>query len=231
MVFSDDYKERQKQILNYVEKIEPQFGNAIMRVATAADNLYLDNVKVFDVIKHCFLVEMSKFAGHGLCYEAAVIAMMLLKNNSTAKLVLGTAENCYKNHGRCKHAWVEFEENGVPFAIDFAWFSEELCIPRIVHVNVCKSIIYHMYSYTEFWQMDLSKKLYALCHDRKTSYVLPWLFMYRSGEDKGFLNELSKNVCNCESAPTGEYGQFMYFWDFFMDKKGFTPMELRYVTN
>lgn len=233
MIFSSDFEERHEQIPDYIEEIQDEFNNAFMRVATAADELYLDNVKIFDVISHQFLVEMYDILGYGLCYEAAALAMMLLKDNPTARLVLGTAENRHETHERCDHAWVEFEENRVPFAVDFAWFENEFCIPRIVHVDICRSIIYHTYSYKEFWQMSLSKKLYALIHERKTSYILPWLYLYRTegGSYALDLEELAKKISRSDITPTGEYRQYMYFWDHIAERfAGFIPAELKYVT-
>ena len=221
MNFSRDFEERHYQIPEYLTEINTQFGKAIMRVATAAEKLYIDGVNIFDIVKHRFLVDMYNFTKYGLCYEAAAIAMMLLKGNSTARLVLGTGEYRHITHERCNHAWVEFEEDGVPFAIDFAWFDSEFCIPRIVHVDACKSIVYRTYDYNYFWQMPISQRLYRLCHDRKTSYIMPWLSLYRSIRREYYdlsLVQLSKCACCSDFAPTGEYRQFMYFLDLFFKR-------------
>ena len=233
MVFSDDFEERHYQIPEYLTEINTQFEDAIMQVATAADKLYLDGVSIFDIVRHQFLVELHDFTQYGLCYEAAAVAMLLLKDNPTARLVLGTGEYCHSTRERCDHAWVEFEEDNVPFVVDFAWFEHEFAVPRIVHVDICKSVVYRTYDYRRFWQMAMSQKLYALCHDPKTSFVLPWLFFYRSerGRHALELENLSESIC-CYSnvAPTGENRQFMYYFEHLLDHNpNFVPAELKLV--
>ena len=210
------------------------FERAVYRVTHAADQLYLDGISIYDVVEHQFLVQLHDFSGYGFCYEAAALAMFLLKDNKTARLVQGTAECHPSTHERCDHAWVEFEEGGVPFAIDFTWFEEEFCLPRYYHVDIVKSLVYHTCSYTQFWQMPLSKTLYALVHERKSSYIMPWLFLYRSpkGEYGLPLADLSSRICfNDKFCPTGKEKQYMYFTELILRKQpSFLPAELKYVT-
>lgn len=232
MDFSRDFEERHYQIPEYLTEINTQFNNALMRVVTAADELYLDGISVFDVVQHNFLPELYNITGYGLCYESAAIAMMLLKDVPSARLMLGTGECKHSTHERTDHAWVEFEEDRIPFVVDFAWFEHTFCVPRIVQVDINKTIVYHTYTYEQFWQLSLSKKLYALCHNPKTSYVLPWLFLYRSRRKKYAFcfEESAEIICRSKVAPTGEYRQFMYFLDSIMEEApAHIPAELRYV--
>lgn len=232
MVFSRDFEERRHQIPDYIRKIEPIFGDAILSVAAGAEKLYLDGVNLYDVITHDFLAQLGSVVGHGLCYEAAALAMMILQKNPTARLVQGTGKYRANTEERTDHAWVEFEEQGVPFVVDFAWFGEEFCIPRIVHVDVVKSVVYHTCSYQHFWQMALSRQLYKICHDKKTSHILPWLYFYRSSEHEyGLgLENASEIVCRTKFAPTGEKEQYMYFLDHILNDHYCTLAKLDYVT-
>ena len=82
--------------------------------------------------------------------------------------------------------------------------------------------------------MDMSQKLYKLCHDRKTSYILPWLISYRSrgGVYNLEMTNWSQRVCKSDYAPTGEKDHFMYYVEDFIYKYSydFLPFELKYVT-
>lgn len=231
MIFSSDPVERHFQIIDYVDKITPTFCQAIYKVSSAAENLYLDGIKISDVIQQKFLVQLGKEAGHGLCYEAAALAMLLLKDNPTARFLQGTAKRSESGE-RTDHAWVEFEENGVPFAVDLTWFDKEFCLPRIVHVDICESLVYFTCDYQRFWQMSMSQKLYSLCHNKKTSFVAPWLFSYRSKKNEYGLElaNLSESLCHSKFAPTGEKGQFMYFMEHILDNcPNYFPIELKHV--
>lgn len=231
MILSGDPVERHFQIIDYVNRIAPTFCEAINRLQLAAGDLYLDGIKISDVVQQKFLTQLGREAKHGLCYEAAALAMLLLKNNPTARLIQGTAK--YSENGeRTDHAWVEFEENGVPFAIDLTWFDEEICLPQIVHVDVCESLVYFTCNYQQFWQMSMSQKLYRLCHNKKTSFVTPWLFSYRSRQHEYGLElaNLSENICRSKFAPTGEKDQFMYFMEHILDNcPDYFPIELKHV--
>ena len=234
MNFSQDFEERHYQIPDYLHEIDQQFGNAICQVAYASDELFLDGVKLFDVVKHRFFRDIYEECGYGQCYEAAALAMFCLRKNRTARLIQGTGECRHSTKERCDHAWVEFFEDGVPFVADFAWFEDEFCIPRIVHVDIAKSLAYYTLSYDDFWNNEFTRELFRLMHEKKTSNIYPWLFFYRSPKNEfglPILKKLSKGLMQSEKfRPTGEEKQYLYFHEQVFDGKNlFRPATLKTV--
>ncbi len=220
-----DYQERHQLISEYLDEIDEAFKKAVFQVASAADRIYVDGVSVFDLfIRHHLLNDLGKYMEVGLCHEAAVIAMFCLKDNPTARLMTGRAECDPFGGRRCDHAWVEFFVDGVSFTIDPTWYYGTACLPSLIHVDQVKSLVVNSLSYQEFWGLEFSRLLYALAHTKKTSYVLPWMFFYRSQEGEydfpllengeavtrlGHVEPLSyATFC-----PTGEKDQFHLFFD------------------
>lgn len=211
--FSMDFAERHEQIPDYIDKIKPVYHKAIIEVVKGAEKMYLDGIRLIDIIDCQLLNELGYYRGYGFCYEAAALGMFILKNNPTARLVIGTAVYDHRLGKRCDHAWVEFEVGNEHFVFDQTWFPDDYCIPRIVHVDVSKSIVLFTCSFDQFWEYETSQNFYKLCHVRKTSYILPWLWAYRtSKKDFSFSSmKTAEKVHRSKYRPTGKRGHFDYF--------------------
>lgn len=201
--------------MEYLERIRPEFMDAIGEVVTGTEKLFLDSVSLFDVVRKKLLYELYYVHGYGFCYESSALAMMALSKNPTARFIQGTGRCSRETGERCDHAWVEFEVRGTTFVVDWTWFEGELCVPKLFHQLMMKPEPKFVCSYRDFWRHETSKKLFRLMHEKKTSYVFPWLVGYRSELGRYGL-ELMRNWDVMAALPekshmNGKPREYMYY--------------------
>ncbi|MBQ9020227.1 hypothetical protein IJ096_02810 [Candidatus Saccharibacteria bacterium] len=232
-----DPEQRNLFLDNYLDMTMDEQVEAEYILRGKAKSLYLEGINLYDILDNNLLNILGSFLGYGQCYESAALAMYLLKDNPTAYLVCGTGSFNPSTGKRCPHAWVEFYYKGVPLVIDLAWFGDDsISIPRIIHVELAKSLVVKRMSYAEFWSMSFNQKIFQLMHCQKTSYILPWLLFHRSpgAQFEYPLHVLLPSLMKDEKyAPSGEPRQFMHFYYDIVNlgdiPTTFIPTELRYV--
>ena len=150
-------------------------------------------------------IRLESWLGSGLCYELSILAMILMKNNKTARLCRG---DYVDKAGRLKtrHSWVEAK---VPLN---GWIVIDLaCLSPIF----CKRDQYYKYfdengrlgckwlcTYDEFWKTPFAKVIAEAVKKPETSNILSELAAFGSPEcDYGFRGEL---IENSEPIPSGK---------------------------
>lgn len=204
-----------EQILRYLSlrggAIHQVYGEFYCRV----ERFYLDGFKLIDVLDQELFLELSGLLG-GQCYEAAALAMLVLRENPTARLVYGTAVNSPDTGGRCDHAWVEFTAHGLPFVVDWTWFPDDVCLPRLIHQDSRQPIAISSISYQEFWASAFTRRLHQNLQDAGHSYAYPWLIFWRTAESE-YQPVLWRRLAHFGGlngkALRGQRNDYWYFFD------------------
>lgn len=215
--------QKNTQILRCIKSHDSAIRQTHAELFSTAEKFYLDGMNLIDVLDQEILLELGKLIG-GQCYEAAALAMLVLRGNPTARLVYGTAENSPKTGERCDHSWAEFTAHGVPFVVDWTWFSDEICLPRIVHHDMRKTAIISTINYYDFWSNATARKLHQVMQDAGHSYVYPWLISWRTAENQ-YRPELLKRFAQIgvanSKALRGRYHDYWYFFDLLLRDQRF----------
>ncbi len=160
---------------------EEKIGKYFVTIIGKASELYFNGETIKDIIDKKGMHELQEETGNGMCYEFSALAMMLLKDNPTAKICRGYYQS-KDGDFETPHSWVEFlvPEMGV-FVADFAWMYPGFCSlsdyskraeseGNLTTKWVC--------SYDDFWGYAPSKKIYEKMQKKDTSFVLSDLIVY-----------------------------------------------------
>lgn len=142
-------------------------------------DLYLCGEPIKKVLENQFFVCLSCYIGCGLCYAQAAIAMFLLRDNPSARIVQGWARGL-RNDEVVRHSWVECQYHNAWYVIDFAWL-------QVKHLPVPKEWYYNM-RMTEakptwicqnrkFWRDSYNQLNFERLSRPETSWILPQLIM------------------------------------------------------
>ena len=137
--------------------------------------LYLCGEPIKKVFENQFFESLNHYALCGFCYGLSTLAMLMLKDDPTAKIVQGRARSA-RESGILRHCWVEIQRSSRWYVLDLGWFSYHLQpIPRDWYYDpmmvqakpvwTCRS--------REFWQRHLPNILFEKCSRPQTSWVLP----------------------------------------------------------
>lgn len=150
---------------------------------------------------------LAPYIGHGICYEAAALMMIALKDNQTARLVYGLCKSHPEGH-RTLHAWVEFRYRGKWYVADACWLSVGM-MPRWWYyqdaANGPMPEPQKIISYQEFWQLKVAEQLYQKLKDPASSNVMIELSLcFRPPHDR---LETGKTFLNPEPKLTSSAGR------------------------
>ncbi|MBR3220571.1 hypothetical protein IKF76_01765 [Candidatus Saccharibacteria bacterium] len=139
-------------------------------------DFYLCGYNVKDERLFPAIFRMSKWAGHGLCYEISALMMLILLNlgYNHAKLVHG-------RHRYGTHSWVEFPNFVVSYALD------PICIEKIpyaikryqYHKAIGKPRITFSCGMRRFRSYPTARILAECIKNPETSYILKELRFFR----------------------------------------------------
>jgi len=137
--------------------------------------LYLCGEPVDKVLGKRFFDSLNYYVKCGLCYGQAALAMFLLKDNPSARLVQGWGIGT-RDQERHRHAWAECEYNGAWCVVDFAWIPWE-CVPmpKEMYYELTAAEPLWVCESREFWRDSYNRLNFERCQDPKTSWILPQL--------------------------------------------------------
>ena len=150
--------------------------------------VYFHGFKLQRYIDSDAMLRFQEWLGVGICKELAAVAMIILRDNKSARLCHG---DWYENNlFVTKHAWVEFKIplNGW-FVMDLAWMCPGICKRRAYFRNLRsegKMVRRWTCSYNEFWQIKFVEVVSEMMRNRKTSHVLLDLSAFGKPDGHGF---------------------------------------------
>ena len=158
--------------------------------------IYFHGFKFYRYIDSDAILRLEEWLGVGICYELSALAMILMRNNRSARLCQG---DYYDSTGQLKTgpAWVEVRAplNGW-IAIDFAWISPSICRRKdyYAYCNEDGNLIRRwICPHAKFWKIQFPKIILEAMQNEKTSCVLPELAGFCSSDQSyGFTDWIYK---------------------------------------
>ena len=149
-----------------------KFKEFLDSIVEEMDKAYFHGFKFQRYLETDAILRFEGWLGSGLCYELSALAMILAKNQKSAKLCRG---DYYDENGNFKtrHSWVEVKVplNGW-FVIDFAWMSKACKKRWYFHDRKGRLVQKWVCPYEDFWKFQFSNLIWEAIHNRETSCVL-----------------------------------------------------------
>ena len=163
------------------------FAKILDEISSNGESMYLCGYPAWKFFESNFFSRLGHgYIGHGLCYEASALVMMLLRNSFQTQLVFG---RCYSDHAdkMVDHAWVEVKYLGIWWVIDSVWYALPIPTPRLVYRFTNAAIYDRVIPNKELWSKGVSRIFYEKLKNPETSYLLHNLVFFRRAteEDKG----------------------------------------------
>lgn len=167
----------QEEKVKYLRQISNPLAEIEFEDFFTNPNLYLCGEPISRVLEGQFFDCLVCYVKCGLCYAQTALAMFLLRDEPSARLVQGWAKGMYKNE-RCRHAWVECERDGAWHVVDFAWLPWDCVpVPRGAYYELIAAEPLWTCESQEFWQDSYNLLNYACCQKPATSWILPQLMV------------------------------------------------------
>ena len=184
------------------------------------DRMYLYGHRMSVLAETNFFFRLAKdYRGLGLCFMTSALAMMMLKDNQTATLVVvqvGEAETIYSTalsrEIRSTHRFVKFQYDSDWYVLDFNCLGgKPIALSDFYYANRHLFTLKE-YSHDEFWSLVFPENYMHRLLDPKTSYIfldLLTAFTYDDSTTDSFYGE---TVGNNSMLIRGErYGTIMKY--------------------
>ena len=119
---------------------------------------------------------LGQYIGHGLCYEAAALMMLIWRDEPTARYCF---VSCRDDHGKwVDHCWMELKAYGIWWVIDPAWWLP--CPwPRFWYRLTVRSRYHRVVEHDEFWRIPFVEEFYRQMAEPRGSYPFHELTLFR----------------------------------------------------
>lgn len=154
--------------------------NVLLEYADKSENFYLNGHKLYDVFDQQLFPRLYYYLGHGLCYEAAALNMLLFRHNRHSQIVLAEVK-CRRGRKEW-HAWTEIRKFGLWWTIDTTW-DDRIVSLRLVHRIRNRYDEHRVFSWDEFWSYEVAHQLHDGISHRETSYLFYELAYFRKVGD------------------------------------------------
>lgn len=181
-------EQKKQRLAERIRVVDNPLAEAKFEELFTNPDLYLCGRPVKQVLENRFFDCLNHHVRCGMCYPQSALAMFMLHDDPTARLVQGWARGLREDKV-VRHAWVECQRDGAWYVIDLSWIPLELvpiprdwyCSGKIVEAEplwICNS--------QGFWQESFNQQNYELCQSPQTSWILPQLLnSYRPNPDQG----------------------------------------------
>jgi len=133
--------------------------------------IYFCGYSMEKVIQRDFLHNISRYLELDISGIYAVLMMMLLADNRTARIVIGRFTESVLPYERC---WVEFRHFGW-HAVD-PWYEGATMSHRLFKDTIKKADRRRTYTYDDFWHTPAFTQIYRKLLQRNTSYLFRELY-------------------------------------------------------
>lgn len=156
-------------------KLESSLEKEIIRLS---NNAYLNGFKVWDFERNQTFKRLARYLGCGVCYEASVILMFLLKEHRKTRYVFGYAYSHSEKKVFC-HAWIEIKAYGLWWVIDSTWWHPIRPMPRAAHYAKRRVRVVRKITDQELFSNENASKMAEMIKEPKTSYIFHDLCYFR----------------------------------------------------
>ncbi len=154
----------------------PTFWRYIERL----EGLYFHGIPMWYVMfQDFFRLFGHYYLHHGLCYQATGLAMLIYRDNPSARIIQGIVKNPEKNIV-ASHSWLEFYEFGGRWILDMTWV---MPIPTPISMGeyqLGNQEIKRCWTcaHKDFWSSPASFGLFEGISNPESSYILPALDIF-----------------------------------------------------
>ena len=156
----------------------------------------------------------TEWYNEGFCFAMSALAMIILRDNPTARIVQGHIEGVKNPNsgGLYRHAFVEFKLPWLGWCVmDLSWITPCIANRNAYYRTYSKMVKDWTCSYEEFWKYDFSHDLYMATRRKETSDILDLLIWYgcsdgMAGFTKAVLENWSINEFDMEITAPFHYG-------------------------
>lgn len=201
-------------IVQTLTKIQSSLEKEIIGLS---NNVYLNGFKVWDFEKNLTFKRLARYLGCGLCYEASIILVLLLKGHFKTCYVFGQAYS-HSEKEVVHHAWVEIKAYGLWWVIDSTWGPPVCPILKPFHYLERKARVVRKITDQELFSTEVASKMAEMIKEPKTSYVFHDLCIFRwaywrdsAGECKEIVFEGFEEI----KLPTNGQWQNLFYIDAF----------------
>ena len=143
---------------------------------------FLNGFEVWRYEQNGTFTRIGHYIGHGLCYEASALLMLVWRDFKKTRYVFGRAysSSC---HEWVQHAWMEVKAYGIWWVFDCTWMYPVHPVPRLLHRLHDKAFSVRNISHKKFFNYEVSTKMAEMIRDPATSYFFHDLCCFRRSSE------------------------------------------------
>lgn len=143
---------------------------------------FLNGYQVWRWERDWTFTRIGRYIGHGLCYEASALLMLVWKDYKKTRYVFGRAYSTSEK-GRVDHSWMEVKAYGIWWVFDTTWIHPTHPIPRLLHHLEHRVFPVRKISHREFFSHETARNMAEMIKDPKTSYLFHDLCLFRRSKN------------------------------------------------
>lgn len=161
-------------VINLSRAIAKQLVNRNIELACQK---FLNGIQIWVYFAGSVFYRLGQYVGHGLCYEASALEMLLWRDEPTTRYCFASCRG-RSAKTRVDHSWIEFKAYGIWWVIDATWYPP--CpFPRFWHSLSTGARYHRIISHDEFWSIPFAEEFYNKLSNPKTSYLFYELTLFR----------------------------------------------------
>lgn len=195
-----------------------RWRNTALATFPYLDRLYFYGFSLAELVAERFFQRFAAFnnenGGPGICYVAAALNMLALKDVRSARVAFGI-----DREKMFPHSWVEFRYKGRWWVLDPIWIGR-FVMERREFYRKAKIKPRRIYSYERFWGFPISEEIFEKLQNPRTSYLVYELMMayaHYTGSEEQFhprIRELRlANLWDEEPEEFGTYTNVRIYFD------------------
>lgn len=152
---------------------------------------YLNGFRVWDWEKNSTFYRIGEYVGHGLCYEASALLVLILRGHNKTRYAYGDS---YKNPG-VLHCWVEAKAYGIWWVLDSTWL-DPVCYPLLppLHRILTKTRAIRKIPEEDFFSHEIAVQMAEMIKNPRSSYIFHDLACFRRAYWRNVTNDCDQMV-------------------------------------
>ena len=138
---------------------------------------FLNGFPVWAYESNAVFFRLGKFLGHGLCYPASALLMLIWQDYPKTRYVFGESYNPTTREWG-DHCWMELKAYGIWWAIDSTWRYPVCPVPRWWHKLEFLAKDVRKISHDEFFSHQIANQIAEGIKNPKTSYFFHELALF-----------------------------------------------------
>jgi hypothetical protein len=143
---------------------------------------FLNGFQVWKFEAEGAFTRIGYYIGHGLCYEASALLMLVWKDWKKTRYVFGRAYSA-EEHGWVEHSWMEVKAYGIWWVFDCTWLYPVHPVPRLIQRLENKAFAVRKIPHDEFFSYKTATSMADMIQKPETSYLFHDLCCFRRSKE------------------------------------------------